>query len=199
MEQMDRLVGKVMDAVDHLGLQNETVILLTSDNGTPGKTIIRSENGEYIEESNYSYLNGIKIPGGKKSFTDWGTRVPTIARWPGKIPAASVSSDLIDFSDFLPTLNELAGCSGPDFKIDGRSFAGLLIGSAYTPREWVYTERDGTYWIRSKNWKLYNDGRFYDLATDPEEQKSLEATKATPQSAEARKELSNALKDLRKS
>ncbi len=199
MEQTDRLVGKVVDAVDHLGLKNETVILFTSDNGTADTTFIRHENGRLIEESNFSIMNGVKIPGGKKSFTDWGTRVPTIARWPGKIPAGSVSSDLIDFSDILPTLNELADRSRPDFKIDGHSFAGLMTGGAYTPREWVYTEHEGTYWIRSKNWKLYNDSRFYDLTADPEEQNPLDSNKAIPQAAKARKKLSNALKNLRKS
>ncbi len=199
MEQMDRVVGRVVDAVDRLGLKNETVILFTSDNGTAKKTIVRHENGEYIEETNHSNLNGVKIPGGKKSFTDWGTRVPTIARWPGKIPAKSVSTDLIDFSDFLPTLNELASRAGPEFKIDGRSFSKVMTGGVYTPREWVYSEHEGTYWIRSKNWKLYNDGRFYDLAADPEEEKSLDATKAMPNADKARKKLFRALKNLRQS
>ena len=199
MEQMDRIVGKIIDAVDDLGLKNETVILFTSDNGTAHSTIIRHENGEYLSESNFSMMNGVKIRGGKKSFNDWGTRVPTIARWPGKIPAGSVSSDLIDFSDFLPTLNAMADRSKPDFKIDGHSFAGMMTGGAYTPREWVYTEHEGTYWIRSKNWKLYNDGRFYDLVADPEEQKPLDSNNAMPKAAEARKKLSRTLKKLRKS
>lgn len=197
MQHTDRLIGKILDSVDELGLRDNTVILFTSDNGTAHKTILSHKDGEFVEEINYSYLDGIKIPGGKTSFTDWGTRVPTMARWPGKIQPGAVSSELIDFSDFLPTLNELANRSAPDFKIDGHSFSGLLTGGPHTSREWVYTEHEDTYWIRSKEWKLYNDGRFFDMVNDPEEKNPLDENNSTPSSNQAREKLADSLRKLR--
>jgi len=197
MAEMDRMVGKLIDTVDRLGLAQQTLILFTTDNGTASKTIIRHENGKYVKTPNLSDMKGVKVPGGKGKLTDWGTRVPTLARWQGKIPPGKVSEELIDFSDFLPTFNEFACLPAPSFDINGRSFAGLLTGVGYIPRQWAYSEHKGKYWVRSKQWKLYNDGRIYNMLDDPDEKKPLEPAGDTPTSELARKKLRQVMDRLR--
>ena len=123
------LVGLVGSGIP-LGLAEKTLILFTCDNGTAAG--IESRIGDRF------------VTGGKGRMTDAGTHVPLIARWPGVIAPGSVSRDLIDFSDFLPTLLDAAGAPAPE-GLDGRSFLPQLRGEKGTPREWVYSwyARDG--------------------------------------------------------
>ena len=100
--------------------------------------------------------------------------VPLIANWPGHIRAGSVNDDLIDSTDFLPTICAAAGAKVPSsLKIDGHSFWPQLMGEKGEPREWIYTwyAQDGVAPIRefvtTKEFKLYRNGRFYDLKKDP--------------------------------
>ncbi len=195
--RMDRLVGNIVDAVDELGIAKKTLILYTTDNGTASRTYIKHEKGRLIRETNYSRFKGMKVRGGKGSFTDWGIRVPTIARWPGTVPAGETRDELIDFSDFLPTFNDLAGLPAPAYEIDGRSFAGLLTGGKHQPREWVFSQKGGNHCIRTRNWKLMHNGRLYDLAADPYENKPIKPGKDTPASKTARQRLAGILKELR--
>ncbi len=156
VENMDNQVGKLVAAVERLGLRQKTVIVFTGDNGTPKKVV--------------SKMGDRSIQGGKGKLTDAGTRVPLIASWPGTAPAGTVKDDLIDFTDFLPTLAELAGMEAPqDITIDGHSFAPQLAGKPGNPRRWVYTQWEGKRWIRNRRWKLYGNGKLFDMHRDPEE------------------------------
>jgi arylsulfatase A len=119
--------------------------------------------------------------------TDAGTRVPLIAHWPGVINTGKVSKNLVDFSDFLPTLCEAAGAEIPaELAIDGRSFLAQLQGEKGNPREWIYCwySRNGKSgiqeWARNQRYKLYRTGEFYDISQD-----RLEKTPLTEFSAEA--------------
>ncbi|MBI4607144.1 MAG: sulfatase-like hydrolase/transferase [Planctomycetes bacterium] len=159
VEHMDRLVGRLVAALDELGLRERTLVLFTGDNGTPRG--ITSRHG------------GRDVQGGKGLFTDAGTHVPLIASWPGRVPAGAVSDDLVDASDFLPTIAELAGARLPPVPIDGRSFLPRLLGKPFAPREHVYIEWDGTWCLRDARWKLFGDGRLFDLAADPEEARPI--------------------------
>jgi len=111
--------------------------------------------------------------------TDAGTRVALVAYQPGTVPTGKVSSDLVDFSDFVPTLREVAGA--PAVKgLDGVSFAPQLRGEKGSPREWMFCyynprpERTKpARFVRDQQWKLYGDGRFYDVANDVLEKKPL--------------------------
>jgi len=86
-----------------------------------------------------SVLNGRVIIGAKGKLTDAGNHVPFIANWPGIIPAGKVNRDLIDFSDFLPTVCETASVAIPTrFKIDGQSLLPQLRGMKGNPRKWTY-------------------------------------------------------------
>jgi arylsulfatase A len=136
---MDKLVGKMVMALDQLGLRGNTLIIFTGDNGTDRK--ITSRMGDLV------------VPGGKGTVTEIGAHVPLIASWPGITPAGKTSLDLIDFSDVLPTLAEVANAKLPaGVVIDGQSFAPQLRGQKGTPREWVFTQLSHQRFAR--------DGRF---------------------------------------
>ncbi len=146
----DKTVGRLVAALDRLGLREQTLIIFTGDNGTPRQ--IRSKLGDRT------------IPGGKGKLTESGTRVPFIASWKGTTPAGKVCDDLVDFSDVMPTLIEVAGATGPKgVTLDGRSFAPQLRGRPGNPRDWVYTELRGKRFVRSKDWRLRGDGTLIDL------------------------------------
>ena len=162
---MDKLVGRIVAKTEELGIAKNTLILFTGDNGT-NKAIT-------------SKLNGRTIQGGKGKTTDAGTREPLVAYWPGVVPAGKVNENLIDFTDFLPTVLETAGAKVPT-GLDGRSFLPLLKGEPGTPREWTYCfycprpERtQPVRFARDVRYKLYGDGRFYDVEDDALEQSPL--------------------------
>jgi len=160
VNSMDAMVGKLVDALDRLDLRDRTLILFTADNGSP--------------TSEVSLLGDRKVKGGKAKLTDNGTRVPLIANWPGTVPSGKANGDLIDFTDFLPTLANLAGTKLPaGVVVDGHSFAAQLRGEEGRPREWVFTEWSGKAWVRDTCWKLYRSGQLYDMRHDPEEKHPL--------------------------
>ena len=139
-------------------------------------------------------MRGQPIRGGKGSMTDGGTRVPLIANWPGTTSRGRVADDLIDFSDFMPTLAELAAAPPPrDVRIDGRSFAARLGGRPGEPRDWVFCEHQGRRWVRNRRWKLYDDGRLFEMDADPAEKRPIAPDRETPQAAAARRKLQGAL------
>jgi len=193
-ESMDEMVGRLTDALDDLGLREDTVVIFTTDNGTAASSYIRVEDGKMVKEEVWSDYDGRRIRGGKGEFTDWGTRVPLIARWPGKIEAGTVADDLVDFADFLPTLADLAGEPVPEgWAEDGVSFAPRLLGEGESPREWAYSELRGKRFVRTRRFKLYGNGRFYDLENDPEEENPVKPAEIGPEAVEAHGMLQDAL------
>ncbi|QEG33197.1 sulfatase-like hydrolase/transferase [Bythopirellula goksoeyrii] len=190
---MDDRVGRIVNAIDQAGLRDNTLVIFLTDNGSPARNIDGVDNsGELIYQPIFSIRNGTVIPGGKAQLTDAGTRVPLIVRWPDHIPADTACDDLVDVSDFLPTLAELAGASLPEeVTLDGRSFAQRLLGEGKGDREWVFAEHKGKAFVKDRHWKLYSDGRLYEVAKDPQEKHSLTTTQPLP------KYLQQALRDLR--
>ena len=181
---MDKLVGRLVGKLDELGLRRNTLVLFTGDNGTD-KPIV-------------SKCNDRAIAGGKGQMTDAGTRVPLIVNQPQTVPGGTVSTDLVDFSDFLPTLCEAAGASVPgDLTIDGRSYLPQLRGKRGNPRDWIYCWYSrqggptGREWARNQRYKLYRTGKFYDISKDPPESEPIETP--TGGAAEARATLEKAL------
>ncbi len=186
VEEMDRQVGKLTAALDRLGLRENTVILFTGDNGTPTNVT--------------SLMNGKKIKGGKAKLTDAGTRVPLLASWSGTIKAGSVNTDLVDFTDFMPTLAELAGTTLPkDRVIDGQSFVAALKGNNPKPRQWVYTWWSKQEWLRDKDWKLYADGRLYHMKADADEKNPIKKGSGDAAAKVARVKLAGLMADLKES
>ena len=174
-KDMDRQVGRLLKALDDMRLRNNTLVLYTTDNGTAGASYLRYEDGKFVRPKVFSKIGGREVQGGKGTLTDWGTRVPLLASWPGKIEAGSLSDDLVDFSDFLPTLAELAGAKLPeDVKLNGHSFAKSLLGDGHTTRTWAYSEGRSARFVRTARYKLYSTGDLFDMQSDPEEQQKLE-------------------------
>ena len=127
IESMDDMVGKLVKKIDQLDLRDDTVILFTGDNGTAQRSKLRHIEGrKYEYEQVYSIRNGKRLPGGKGTLLDIGTNVPLIASWPGNIQAGSRGHELVDFSDWLPTLARLARAK-PTQPHDGVSFTSALL------------------------------------------------------------------------
>lgn len=201
VEDMDRMVGRLVAALGRLKLRRKTLVLFTTDNGSPGRylTHVEYRDGKPVRHHKpvVSMMAGQPVRGGKGSLTDAGTRVPLIANWPGTTPAGRVRDDLVDFTDFMPTLAELAGAPLPEgVPLDGRSFASQLQGRAGKPRDWVFCEHGGRHWVRTRKWKLYDDGRLFDVKSDPAEARSVALDEQTPEAAAARKRLQEALDRL---
>jgi arylsulfatase A len=183
VEKADELIGIVVKKLDDLSLRNNTIIIFTGDNGTP-KTVT-------------SKMGDSKIRGGKGKLTDAGTHVPLIINWTGKTPKNVVCNDLIDFSDFFPTMAEIGNAELPqNVRIDGKSFAPQILGKKGQPRQWAYTEWGGRAWIRTRDWKLYRDGKLYDMKKDPLENDPIFTKSDSENSVVFRKKLLKALKQL---
>jgi arylsulfatase A len=194
--KMDANVGRVTDAVNRLGLRDNTLIVFTTDNGTAAHTLAGVEKGELTYEPVISSMGHRKVPGGKATLTDWGTRVPFIATWPGTVPAGGVNCDLVDMSDVMPSLIDVAGGSLPNgVKLDGRSIAAQMHDNA-SARGWVFVEHKDKYFVRNQRWKLYNNGLFFDMSADPDEQQPLGESDLSHEAAVARRNLQQALAGL---
>lgn len=185
---MDELVGRIVKKTEELGIAEKTVILFTGDNGT--------------HRSIRSVLNGQEIIGGKGSTTDAGTRVPLVAYCPGTIPSGKVCDDLVDASDFLPTVLEATKTKVPA-DLDGRSFWPQLQGQPGNPREWMFCyycprpeQTKPVRFTRDQRWKLYGDGRFFDIQNDPKEIHPLTNLDAFPTAATAKAKLEKALRSM---
>jgi arylsulfatase A-like enzyme len=193
IEVMDHQIGRLVSALDELGLRENTLILFTTDNGTPSKFISKFDNGKYIEEPVYSMRGNEKIIGGKGKMTDAGTHVPLIVNWSGITHPGTVCEDLIDFSDFMPTLAELAHAELPgNVVIDGKSFAPQIFGQTGEAREWIFNQYEGDAWVRTKQWKLYRSGNLFDIYADPLEQNPIQSGSSNEQT-ESVKELLQAV------
>ncbi|MCP5112723.1 MAG: sulfatase-like hydrolase/transferase, partial [bacterium] len=129
VEYMDLVVGRIVKKLDDLGLREKTLVIFFSDNGTPWQVTSRMGDRE--------------VKGGKGETTDAGTRVPLIVNWKGTTPEGRVLDDLIDSTDFLPTIAEAARAQiPPHLPIDGRSFLPRIHGRTGDPREWVFFHHD---------------------------------------------------------
>ena len=193
IQSLDDMVGRVVRKLDELQLRENTIILFTGDNGTAVRSKLRHrQNGKYEYEQVYSVQDGQRVRGGKGTLLDIGTNVPLIASWRGKIKPGSQSDALVDFSDWLPTLVEIAG-GHKEQELDGRSFASTLFRTGSAPsRKYAFAQgRGGRAWVRTQKYKLYNDGKYFDVAVDPFEKNPL--TRTNDDAAANKKLLENAL------
>jgi arylsulfatase A len=179
---LDKVVGRLVAELDRQRLRERTVILFTSDNGTPGRDTI----------------GGRALEGRKGQLKEGGSRVPLIANWTGSVPAGRVCKDLTDFSDFFPTVLELAGAEPPaGVTLDGRSFAPQLRGLPGRPREWVYVQLNDGRYVCDARWKLYGDGTLCDLKDAPFAEAPVAKGGEDAAAAAARRRLQAALDGLK--
>lgn len=178
----DKLVGRLIAALEQLGLRERTIVFFTTDNGT-SSAITGTRSGRQVQ-------------GAKAGSVEAGTAMPFIVNGPGRVPAGVVTAALTDFTDILPTFAELAGSKpNPQFPVDGRSIAPLLLGRADdTGRDWIVSVGGGAATfrdnrvvpveefddrvIRDKHWKLWvgtdrQPEALYDLRADPWETHNL--------------------------
>lgn len=182
---LDKQVGQILGAVDNLGIAENTVVMFLADNGTD-------------RDLTNLWGDGKRIRGGKGTMTDRGTRVPLIVRWPGRIKEGSSCDDLIDFSDFFPTLCEIAGASLPEEKLHGRSFAPRLFGKPGNPREWVHIQDKEQRSVRSREFILTRKGGFSRVTELPDDPAPAIERELTEQEQSARKALQAAFDELGK-
>ena len=160
----DKCVGRIVDALEECGLREKTVIIYTTDNGT-GRSL--------------TYPYGKEKRTGEKAYaTDGGTHAPLIVNCPGTVPAGTVSDDLVDFSDVLPTIADITGAKLPEVKLDGRSFWPQCLGTKGNPRDFIFQYYYPKYkpaaakhgqgvndqeiiWAQNQRHKLYRDGTLY--------------------------------------
>ena len=182
---MDFSIGRIVNKINQLGLRENTIILFIGDNGTD-KPIV-------------SMMDNIAVEGGKGKTTDNGTHVPLIVNWKGVIKPNSKSRNLVDFSDFFPTLFDLAGVPvEASMGLDGVSFYPELTNKNGPKRKWIHTwyNRNGGSnplfrsheWVRNENYKMYVGNRFYNVKKDPYEENNIPFSEMSKEEKGIRKE-----------
>ena len=133
--RMDTYIGRVLALLKKLGLEQNTIVVFTSDNGTT----------HLKREVDYDFFASVgPLRGLKGSLYEGGLRVPLIVRWPGKIKSGTTSNLVTGLEDWLPTLLELATAKTPIPRgVDGISIAPTLRGQQQRPRDFLYREFSG--------------------------------------------------------
>lgn len=181
IEEIDWSVGEILRSVDRLGLDKNTLVIFTSDNGP----WFEGSSGELRDRKGGASWEG-------------GFRVPFIARWPGEISPGVTSGAITMNFDLYPTILELAGGEVPDDRaIDGKNIWSLLQGSEQSPHDYLYFfNNEEITAVRSQRWKFvvqsyyrtqmfpfegeindephyYHPGLLFDLENNPAEQYSF--------------------------
>jgi arylsulfatase A-like enzyme len=178
----DHLVGQLVEELERQDILDRTIVFVATDNGT--------------ESSFSARFQGRVVPGELYRMTEPGGNVPLIVYGPQRIPGGRTIR-LADFSDLLPTFCELAGVPLPEgVTIDGRSFAGTLLDPEVPePRSWIFNQYHQQRVVSDGRFKLYADGRLFDLQQDFAEQEDLAAACDLPVQA-ARQRLQAVLDSL---
>jgi arylsulfatase A-like enzyme len=176
VERIDNYVGQVMVKLKERGLDKNTIVIFSSDNGA------HQEGGA---DPVFFDSNGI-YRGFKRDLYEGGVRTPMIAWWPGKIKAGSKSDHLSAFWDLMPTFADIAGVETPK-NIDGISLLPTMRGNENEQKDhnflyWEFHEQGGKQAIRKGSWKAVRLNVFggkssvlelYDLSVDPAEENNL--------------------------
>jgi arylsulfatase A-like enzyme len=174
ISRLDADVGKLLAKLAELGIEKDTLVLFSSDNGP------HREGGN---DPNFFKSSG-PLRGIKRSLTDGGIRVPTLARWPGHIRPGTVSEHVWAFWDFLPTACDLAGVTTPT-GLDGVSIAPTLTGKGEQKEHdflyWEFHENGFKQAVRYGPWKAIRLApsqplELYNVVKDPGEARNIAAT-----------------------
>ena len=179
IKYMDKKIGRIINKVKNLGIENNTIIMYVGDNGTCRQI------SEYVDDDSL-------IEGGKGLTIEDGIRVPLIVSCPGLIKAGSINNNLVEFTDFLVTLADIANVPVPTTynPQDGISFAPMLAGEKGTPRDWLFDHYDRQpeqhlknsklkRWAQTITYKLYDTCAssktrlFYNIISDPKEESPI--------------------------
>jgi arylsulfatase A len=185
--RMDRDVGKLLDMLKELKLEEDTIVVFTSDNGPL--------DGRYGGTDTAFFNSNAGLRGAKGHFYEAGFREPCVVRWPGRIAPGATTDRITGFEDWLPTLLDLIGMKEQiPGGIDGISFAPTLLGRKQEPRAFLYRESPGyggQQCVRAGDWKAIRRNlnpnlkaknqepgaiELYNLADDPSEKNDVAAS-----------------------
>jgi arylsulfatase A-like enzyme len=156
--EIDWSVGEILSALRRNGLEKNTLVIFTSD------------NGPWLSYGNYGGSAG-PLREGKGTSFEGGIRVPCLMRWPGKIPAGQTNPQMLMTIDILPTLARVCGGKLPEHKIDGMDVWPILAGKkgARNPHEayFIYYNRNDLQAVISGRWKLVLPHTYNSLAGNP--------------------------------
>ncbi len=155
VEEFDHETGRLLDALDELGLRDNTLVIYTSDNG-PWNQPAYYEKKKGHPEGSIFWGEAGPLRNGKGSPYEGGYRLPCIVRWPGKVPAGRTSDAIFATIDFLPTFARLSGATVPaDRTIDGMDQTELLLGKTENGRDDFFFAGAG---VRKGKWKFLDAG-----------------------------------------
>jgi len=168
MYGLDVQVGRLLDTLDELGISNNTLLAFSSDNGPQGITLGATNQTGYS-----GGLRGIK-----HSWYEGGTRVPFIARWPGKIPAGKKNmNSFISGMDWLPTVCTITGANYTEATVEGEDMSDVLFGNDRSRIQPVYYSDLNHYGDRNMKWGKWKSfpglRELYDLEKDPFEMENV--------------------------
>ncbi|MCY1723149.1 sulfatase-like hydrolase/transferase [Prolixibacteraceae bacterium Z1-6] len=161
MAYTDKIIGEIVAKLKEKGIWKNTLFIFTADNGTHRSVLSSTENG--------------MVKGAKGETINHGNHVPFILSWPKKMKEKRVEESIISFADVLPTLCDAAGVAPDKFGSDGNSFLPLITNDLseiqdnvfihYAPR-WGNFGKYHNRWVMNGEYKLYQDGRFYNTKED---------------------------------
>ncbi len=164
---VDKIIGQLESKLREVNVWENTLFIFTADNGTHPSVVSSTIKGN--------------IRGAKGQSINTGNHVPMIILWPEKIKEGRVFKGVVDFSDILPTLADVAGIPPSEYFTDGKSFIDVINGENsraekveifihYSPR-WGRFQHNR--WVMNEEYKLYRDGKFYNTLIDPLEKNPL--------------------------
>ncbi|MBC8869298.1 MAG: arylsulfatase [Planctomycetes bacterium] len=162
ISRLDKDVGRIMAQIKELGLDDDTLVMFSSDNGTT----------HLDKEVDYEFFESVgPLRGLKGSLYEGGIRVPMIARWPGKIKPSTTTDHASAFWDVMPTIAEVTGTKAPA-GIDGVSFAPTLLGQTDRQKQpeylyWEFTGYGGQQAVRMGDWKAVRQNMLRRNNPDP--------------------------------
>lgn len=169
VDYTDKIVGKIEQKLIERGIDQNTILIFTGDNGTNVSLTTQTKSGPY--------------PGGKSFTTQRGVHVPFVVSWPGGIKQIGDYDGIVDFNDFYPTLAEITQTDVSDEVLDGQSFVPVLKGDFsdsknstlihYDPM-WGKTSQNRNRFALTDAYKLYQDGSFFHFESDIDEQNPLD-------------------------
>ena len=174
--QMDREIGRILKALKKLGLEEDTLVVFSSDHGATFET--GNKGTSNFHDSNHPFR------GQKRTLWEGGIRVPGIVRWPGKVPSRLISHDLVHMTDLLPTFLAAAGQQpDPAWKVDGRNLLPVWRGKERSPDRTLFWEwrAEGYNQIAAMrgDMKLVSTGalrpELFNVVEDPGERRNIAA------------------------
>jgi arylsulfatase A-like enzyme len=194
--QTDAIVGRVMKALEEANLADNTIVVFTSDNGSPARNGENESGPKHGVTKDFGHVPNAPWRGLKADIWEAGHRVPHIVRWPGVVEPGAVSDQLVCLVDWYATLAEVHGIALQDDQAeDSFSLLPILRGLDEPVREsLIHHSGNGTFAIRRGDWKLIEgnlgsggftrpsmmkpkagepQGQLYNLAQDPRESKNL--------------------------